>query len=295
MNKEEQQYLNLVKDIIESGESRDDRTGTGTLSTFGEKMIFSLEDNTIPLITTRKLNWKSIVNELLWFISGSTDSKKLSEKGTKIWDANGSKDNLNKLGFIDREEGDLGPIYGFQWRHWGAEYIDKNKNDYYGTDQLSWCIDQIKNNSSSRRIILSSWNVSDIDKMVLPPCHILCQFYVSKRDDIGELSCQLYQRSGDMGLGVPFNIASYSLLTILIAKICNLKPGKFIHILGDAHVYKDHIEALKIQIEREPKPFPKLKFLDSIKEKEDLTEISEYDFELIDYNYHSPISMKMSL
>ncbi|CAI5440147.1 unnamed protein product [Caenorhabditis angaria] len=258
INRDEHNYLNQVAKIIEFGSSRGDRTGTGTISIFGMQSRYSLRDDTIPLLTTKRVYWKGVVEELLWFISGETDGKKLSAKNVKIWERNGDREFLDKLGFTEREEGDLGPVYGFQWRHFGAKYIDCHTNyEGQGVDQLAEVIRQIKEEPDSRRIILSAWNPKDLDQMVLPPCHTMCQFYVNN----GELSCQLYQRSGDMGLGVPFNLASYGLLTHMIAHITNLKAGELVHTLGDAHVYSNHIDALQIQLEREPFAFPKIRFL----------------------------------
>jgi len=287
-NIEEYNYLDLVKDVIENGASRGDRTGTGTLSLFGKTMRFSLSDGKVPVLTTKRVFWKGVVKELLWIISGSTNSKKLSEQGVKIWDQNSSRLFLDNLGFHDRKEGDLGPVYGHQWRFFGAEYKDCH-TDYtgQGVDQLEDCIDKIKNDSSSRRIILSAWNPVDIGKMNLPPCHLLCQFYVSH----GELSCQLYQRSCDVGLGVPFNIASYSLLTHMIAQVCGLKAKEFIYILGDAHVYKNHVGQLKTQIERYPLAFPTVKLNENIKNIDDF---SFEDIDLCNYFHNPTISMPFS-
>ncbi|KAL5667271.1 hypothetical protein ACJX0J_019492, partial [Zea mays] len=249
---EEYQYLNLVEDIIRFGAQKNDRTGTGTLSKFGCQMRFNLRKN-FPLLTTKRVFWRGVVEELLWFISGSTNAKVLQEKGIHIWDGNASREYLDRIGLAHREEGDLGPVYGFQWRHFGAEYTDMHA-DYTGKgfDQLMDVIDKIKNNPDDRRIILSAWNPSDLKKMALPPCHMFAQFYVEN----GELSCQMYQRSADMGLGVPFNIASYSLLTYMIAQVCDLSPGDFVHVIGDAHVYRNHVRALEEQIQKMPKPFP---------------------------------------
>ncbi|XP_069777822.1 thymidylate synthase [Narcine bancroftii] len=285
---DEHQYLRHVRYILEKGVQKGDRTGTGTMSVFGLQARYNLRDS-FPLLTTKRIFWKGILQELLWFIKGSTNSKELSAKGVKIWDANGSREFLDKQGFTSREECDLGPIYGFQWRHYGAEYKDMY-TDYtgQGVDQLQNVIDKIKNNPEDRRIIMCAWNPKDLPQMALPPCHVLCQFYVAN----GELSCQLYQRSGDMGLGVPFNIASYALLTYMIAHITGLKPGDFIHTLGDAHVYKNHIEALKIQLLREPRPFPKLKILHKV---ENIDDFCAEDFKLEDYNPHAAIKMEMSL
>ncbi|XP_009332467.1 PREDICTED: thymidylate synthase [Pygoscelis adeliae] len=242
-----------------------------------------------PLLTTKRVFWKGVLEELLWFIKGSTNAKELSAKGVKIWDANGSRDFLDKQGFSTREEGDLGPVYGFQWRHFGAEYKDMHA-DYsnQGVDQLQKVIETIKTNPDDRRIIMCAWNPKDISLMALPPCHALCQFYVLN----GELSCQLYQRSGDMGLGVPFNIASYSLLTYMIAHVTGLKPGEFIHTLGDAHIYLNHVEPLKVQLQREPRPFPKLRILRKV---EDISDFKAEDFQIEDYNPHPPIKMEMAV
>ncbi|KAG8442161.1 hypothetical protein GDO86_011094 [Hymenochirus boettgeri] len=249
---------------------------------------YSLRDQ-FPLLTTKRVFWKGVLEELLWFIKGCTDSKELSAKGVKIWDANGSREFLDNLGFTSRKEGDLGPVYGFQWRHFGAEYKDAH-TDYssQGVDQLQNVINTIKNNPDDRRMIMCSWNPKDISLMALPPCHALCQFYVINK----ELSCQLYQRSGDMGLGVPFNIASYALLTYMIAHVTGLKPGDFVHTLGDAHVYLNHIEPLKIQLQRTPKAFPKLKI---VRKVENIDDFTADDFLIEGYNPHPTIKMEMAV
>uniref|UniRef100_A0A0N5C8V1 Thymidylate synthase n=1 Tax=Strongyloides papillosus TaxID=174720 RepID=A0A0N5C8V1_STREA len=288
VNKDEIQYLDLISNILENGKSREDRTGTGTLSIFGTQSRYNIRNGIMPLITTKKTFWKGIVEELLWFISGSTNAKELNARGVKIWDANGSRQFLDSLGFTERPEGDLGPVYGFQWRHFGAKYEGVDA-DYTGkgVDQLANVIDQIKNNPSSRRIILSAWNPSDLGEMVLPPCHTLVQFYVQD----GELSCHLYQRSGDVGLGVPFNIASYSLLTHMIAKICGITTGDFVHTIGDAHIYKNHTDALKQQLTREPYPFPTIRFVG-----DNLNTIDDFTSEnIILENYESHPLIKMSM
>ena len=287
-NHEELQYLNIIRDIIDSGTIKNDRTGVGTIGKFGEMMRFSLKDS-FPLLTTKRVFWKGVVEELLWFIRGDTNGNHLSSKGVNIWEGNGSREFLDLRGLNNREVGDLGPIYSHQWRHYGAKYIDMN-TDYtnQGIDQLKECINLIKNEPTSRRIIMTSWDPSSLKLMALPPCHIMCQFEVSK----GELNCMMYQRSCDMGLGVPFNIASYSLLTYLIAHSCSLKPGEFIHSMGDVHVYMNHIEPLKIQLKRTPSPFP------TIKINCDPKEIDKYtfeDIELINYNPQSIIKMKMAV
>ncbi|QLQ81989.1 hypothetical protein HG537_0G02430 [Torulaspora globosa] len=295
-NLEEQQYLGLCKKIIEEGEFRPDRTGTGTLSLFAPPQLrFNLADDVFPLLTTKKVFTRGIILELLWFISGCTDGKKLSEQGVRIWEGNGSREYLDKLGLHDRREGDLGPVYGFQWRHFGAKYRTSDDNyEGQGFDQLADVIRKLKNDPYDRRIILSAWNPPDFPLMALPPCHVFSQFYASFPQDGGKprLSCQLYQRSCDMGLGVPFNIASYALLTRMIAHVCDMEPGEFIHTMGDAHVYKDHIEALKGQISRTPNTFPKLR----IKRKVDSIDDFKYeDFEIVDYHPHGKIQMKMSV
>ena len=218
-------------------------------------MRFSLRES-FPLLTTKSVFWRGVAEELLWFLSGDTSAKTLQEKKIKIWDGNSSREYLDSIGLKDREVGDLGPVYGWQWRHFGAEYKDMH-TDYtgQGVDQLAQVIDAIKNKPHDRRIIMSAWNPSDIPKMALPPCHMFCQFYVSN----GELSCQMYQRSADLGLGVPFNIASYALLTCLLAHVTGLKRGDFVHVIGDAHVYSNHIGPLQEQLLREPKLFPQVR------------------------------------
>ncbi|XP_078042352.1 thymidylate synthase isoform X1 [Augochlora pura] len=286
---EEYQYLHLIDEIVKQGIKKSDRTGVGTLSLFGTHMRFNLRDDVFPLLTTKRVFWKGVVEELLWFIRGSTNANELSSKGVHIWDANSSREYLDSCGFTDREEGDLGPVYGFQWRHFGGEY--KNMHTDYngqGIDQLKDVIDKIKNSPNDRRIIMSAWNVVDIPKMALPPCHCFVQFFVGN----GELSCQLYQRSADMGLGVPFNIASYSLLTYMIAHITNLKPGEFIHTMGDCHVYLNHISVLKEQLEREPRPFPHLKIVRNV---QNIDDFRPEDFELIGYKPHAKIAMAMAI
>ncbi|KAI9124093.1 hypothetical protein K1719_005393 [Acacia pycnantha] len=284
---EEYMYLRLIQEIVSEGTCKDDRTGTGTLSKFGCQMRFNLR-RSFPLLTTKALFWRGVVEELLWFISGSTNAKVLQEKGIHIWDGNASREYLDSIGLTEREEGDLGPIYGFQWRHFGARYTGMH-SDYSGQgfDQLLDVINKIKNSPDDRRIILSAWNPADLKLMALPPCHMFAQFYVAN----GELSCQLYQRSADMGLGVPFNIASYALLTCMIAHVCELVPGDFIHVIGDAHVYCNHVRPLQDQLQNQPRPFPTLK----IKPKMDIDSFAASDFELVAYNPHRKIQMKMAV
>lgn len=295
-NTEEEQYLNLVKQILKYGEKQIDRTKVGTLSIFGpDIMRFSLGNNRIPILTTKKVFWKGVVEELLWMIRGSTDAKELSKRGVKIWDANGTRSFLDSLGFKDREEGDLGPVYGFQWRYSGATYIDcKTNYKGQGVDQLKELIYQIKNNPNSRRLVLNSWSVSQIHLMALPPCHMTAQFRVTN----GKLSCMMFQRSADMGLGVPFNIASYCLLTHLLAHVCGLQADKFVYTLGDAHVYINHIEAIEKQIEKKPFPFSTLilpQCANNIDEIEYLENLRYEDIKLINYKCHESIPMKMAV
>lgn len=270
------------------GVEKGDRTGVGTVSIFGAQMRFDMR-NSFPLLTTKRVFWRAVAEELLWFVHGCTNAKILQDKNIHIWDGNSTREFLDKLGFTDREEGDLGPVYGFQWRHFGAKYRTCHDNyNNEGVDQLKQVIHTIRTNPNDRRIIMSAWNPMDIPQMALPPCHCLAQFYVSN----GELSCQLYQRSADMGLGVPFNIASYALLTYMIAHITDLKPGDFIHTLGDTHVYKNHIEPLKEQLQRKPRNFPKL----VIKRKvEDIEDFKFDDFEIVGYNPYPKIHMEMAV
>ncbi|KAK4447800.1 thymidylate synthase [Podospora aff. communis PSN243] len=315
-NVEENQYLELVREILEEGELRRDRTGTGTLSIFAPRPLkFKLNRNgtpILPLLTTKRVFTRAIIAELLWFIEGNTSSLALSEKGVKIWDGNGSREFLDNLGLTHREAGDLGPVYGFQWRHFGAEYVD-SKTDYtgQGVDQLQRIIHTLRTNPYDRRLILSAWNPKDLPQMVLPPCHMFAQFYVSyprtktqseqhapqngeeEPKPKGHLHCQLYQRSCDMGLGVPFNIASYALLTHMLAHVCDLVPGSLTHVMGDSHVYLNHVDALKTQLEREPRDFPELEIA---REKNgSIDGWKSEDFVIKGYNPHKTISMEMSV
>ncbi|XP_023177474.1 thymidylate synthase [Drosophila hydei] len=289
-NFDEVQFLDLVKRIIKYGDERIDRTMVGTRSIFGAQMRFDLRDS-FPLLTTKRVFFRGVAEELLWFIAGKTDAKILQEKNVHIWDGNSTREFLDKCGYTDREVGDLGPVYGFQWRHFGAKY--RTCHDDYtgqGIDQLKQVIDTIRTNPADRRIIMSAWNPMDLSLMVLPPCHCLAQFYVSQSR--GELSCQLYQRSADMGLGVPFNIASYALLTYMIAHVTGLKPGDFVHTLGDAHVYNNHVSPLLEQVKREPRPFPKLVIK---RETSNIEDLRYEDFELLGYNPHGKIQMEMAV
>ncbi|XP_030376812.1 thymidylate synthase [Scaptodrosophila lebanonensis] len=290
VNKDEKQYLNLIQEILTKGERRMDRTRVGTLSIFGSQMRFDMRES-FPLLTTKRVFFRAVAEELLWFIAGKTDAKLLQAKNVRIWDANSTREYLDQCGFKDRAVGDLGPVYGFQWRHFGAQYGTCD-DDYTGKgiDQLRQVIDTIRNNPSDRRIIMSAWNPIDIPKMALPPCHCFAQFYVSQ--DRGELSCQLYQRSADMGLGVPFNIASYALLTYMIAHVTGLKPGDFVHTMGDTHVYLNHVDPLNEQLKRQPRPFPKLHFKRKV---QDIEDFRFEDIEVVDYNPHGKIYMEMAV
>jgi thymidylate synthase len=288
-NKEENQYLYLINDILLNGSLDEGRNGK-VLSVFGKTMRFSLENNTIPILTTKRVAWKTCLKELLWFIKGQTNNKILQDQNVKIWNDNASREFLDSRNLQHLQENDLGPVYGHQWRHFNAPYKDCN-TDYTGEgiDQLQYIIDNLKDkkNKFSRRLVMSAWNPCQIDEMALPPCHILVQFNVSYGN---KLSCALYQRSGDVGLGVPFNITSYAFLTHLIAKHCNLEPYEFIHNIGNAHIYKEHIEAMSKQRMREPTGFPKINI------KNVYNNINDYkveDFEIIDYIHNGPIQMKM--
>jgi len=287
-NLDEQQYLNLIKKILESGEIRETRNSI-TKSIFSEKLEFDIS-NSIPFITTKKLAWKTVIKELLWFLSGSTDNKKLLDQNVKIWIGNSTREYMDSVGFTEREVNDLGPVYGHQWRYFNAEYVNQN-TDYSnkGIDQIQQVIHLLKTDPMSRRIILSAWNPSQLSQMNLPPCHMFCQFYVSNNN---ELSCMMYQRSADVGLGLPFNIASYSVLTYIIGKLTNLRPKKLHIIIGDAHIYENHIEILKEQITREPYIFPTLE-LNSKKEFSKVEDFEIEDFILNNYKYHETLKMDM--
>jgi thymidylate synthase len=282
---DEEGYLNQLKSIMDFGNVRDDRTKTGVKSMFGLHNRYNLK-NGFPLFTTKKVNFKLIAEELLWFVRGSTNVRELQEKGVHIWDANTNKIAQKKEGLGNYDEWEAGPIYGFQWRHFGANYVGKHGVSYTGIDQLKACIENIKKDPLSRRHLVVSWNPSDLGKMVLPPCHIMFQFYVNA----GELSCQMYQRSADMAVGVPFNVASYSLLTCIIAKMTDLRAGEFIHVIGDGHIYLPHIEGVKKQLIKEPLIPPKLNILNKYDNIEDY---NIDDFELINYVHHPAIKFDM--
>ncbi|EPQ30661.1 uncharacterized protein PFL1_01562 [Pseudozyma flocculosa PF-1] len=298
---EESQYLSLVSRVIAEGEHRPDRTGTGTIALFAPQpcLRFSLLNNALPLLTTKRVFLRGVLEELLWFVAGCTDSKVLTERGVHIWDGNGSRDFLDGRGLSHRREGDLGPVYGFQWRHFGAEYKDCDA-DYagQGVDQLRDVIDKINNNPTDRRIIMSAWNPSDLGKMALPPCHMFVQFYVSNLAAHAagtgrkQLSAQMYQRSCDLGLGVPFNIASYALLVHMIAHVTGCEAKELTISMGDAHVYSDHVEPLKLQLQRDPLPFPTLRFNRDVN---DIDDFKYEDFAVEGYKCHGKIDMKMSV
>lgn len=288
LNPNEDQYLKLIEKVIHKGKERDNRTGISGSALFGEMMTFDLQKG-FPLLTTKKMAWKSLVQELLWFIKGDTSAKRLSEKGCKIWNANSSREFLDQRRLGGYAEGDCGPIYGFQWRHFGAEYIDCDE-DYTGKgiDQLANCIRLIKEEPNSRRIVMSAWNPVDLQAMVLPPCHMSVQFQVEDR----RLNAILYQRSADVALGVPFNIASYALLVHMIAHVTGLFPGKFVHMLGDVHIYNNHNTGLYKQLQRSPLAPPKLQLNPKITNIDDFT---EEDIRLLDYEHHELIKFKMAV
>jgi len=262
------QYLDLLNHVLKNGNLKEDRTGTGTYSIFGHQMRFNLSDG-FPLVTTKKVHLKSIIYELLWFLKGDTNIKFLNDNGVNIWNE-----------WADMN-GELGPVYGHQWRSWKS-------NNGEVIDQISNVVSSIKNNPDSRRLIVSAWNVGEINNMALPPCHLLFQFYVVN----SKLSCQLYQRSADLFLGVPFNIASYALLTLMMAQVCDLKPGDFVHTLGDAHIYKNHVEQVKLQLSREIKPLPQMKINPHVK---NIFNFKYSDFTLEGYNPHPAIKGEVAV
>jgi thymidylate synthase len=300
------QYLDLLRHVMEHGKFKADRTGTGTYSLFGAQARFPLQ-NSFPVLTTKKLHLRSIIYELLWFLRGETNVAYLQKNKVTIWDE-----------WADKTTGELGPVYGKQWRHWvkqsrprktpratsgqpslfdlgelgngrGVTPLGRRlRKSKWGVDQIAKVIEEIKRNPDSRRLIVSAWNVADIDQMALPPCHTMFQFYVSE----GELSCQLYQRSADIFLGVPFNIASYALLTLMVAQVCDLKPGEFVHTFGDLHLYSNHLEQAKLQLTREPRPLPQMKLNPKVKNIDDF----EFeDFELVGYDPHPPIKAPVAV
>ncbi len=262
------QYLDMLQYILDQGRAKGDRTGTGTRSVFGYQTRYNLQEG-FPVLTTKKLHLKSIIYELLWMLNGESNIADLKDHGVHIWDK-----------WAD-EDGELGPVYGVQWRSW-------NTAEGHTIDQISQIIEAIKSNPNSRRLIVSAWNVGDIEAMALPPCHLLFQFYVID----GKLSCQLYQRSADVFLGVPFNIASYALLTIMVAQVCNLDVGEFVHTFGDLHLYNNHLEQAQLQLTRQPYPLPKMKLNPIV---DSITDFKYTDFELVDYQFHAHIKAEVSV
>lgn len=267
-NKDMKQYHDLMRHVLEHGTKKEDRTGTGTISVFGYQMRFDLSIG-FPVLTTKKLHLRSIIHELLWFLQGDTNIKYLKDNGVSIWDD-----------WAD-ENGNLGPVYGYQWRSWPTP-------DGGSIDQITKLIDQIKRNPDSRRLMVSAWNVANVDDMALPPCHTMFQFYVAN----GKLSCQLYQRSADIFLGVPFNIASYALLTMMVAQVCDLEPGEFIHTFGDAHIYSNHLEQVNLQLSRDFRPLPQMKINPDVK---DIFGFTYEDFELVNYDPHPHIKGEVAV
>ena len=286
---EENQYLNLLDDILTTHNNQEGRNGK-TLSIFGSTMHFSLEHNKMPIITTKKVAWKTCLRELLWFIKGDTNNKHLKEKNVHIWDENGSRKFLDGRGLTNFEEDDLGPIYGFQWRHYNAKYHNCNTNyNNKGIDQLKEVIECLKDPTqrNSRRMIISAWNPCQLDIMALPPCHILMQFNVTNNN---KLSCAMYQRSNDEACGTCFNIASYCFLTHLLAKHCDLEPYEFIYYKGNCHIYDEHIDNIKLQLKREPYEFPTLEITNK---REHIEDYIETDFVINNYKHHEPIKFIM--
>jgi len=299
---EEYKYLHLLQKILNEGVVKGDRTGTGTKSIFGSQLKFDLS-NSFPILTTKKVYWKGVVEELLWFIRGETNSKKLEAKGVNIWKGNTSREFLDKRG-LDYPEGEIGPCYGFLWRYWGKQYpiwtfgnkektlvVNEASCSSGGIDQLANVINTIKTNPNDRRMVVSAWDVANLDKMALNPCHLLYQFDVSD----GKLNCQWYQRSVDTFLGLPFNISSYALLTCLVAKVTGLQPGKIIYAGGDTHLYLNHIEQAKEQMARTPFPFPQLVIKKDIKTLEDIENLQFEDLVLENYQSHATIKALMAI
>ncbi len=277
-------YLDLLRNVLENGATREDRTGTGTRSLFGYQLRVDLRDG-FPLLTTKKVHLKSIIHELLWFVSGQTHVSHLQEVGVSIWDEWATAEQTARFG---RKEGDLGPVYGHQWRNFGATERADGSYESDGFDQLSYVLEQIRDNPDSRRLIISGWNPLEAERVALPPCHTLFQFYVSE----GRLSCQLYQRSADVFLGVPFNIASYALLTMMIASVSDLEPGDFIHTFGDVHLYSNHVDQARLQLSRRPRPLPTMIIDPSVRS---LFDFRYQHFQLKDYLPHAAIKAPVAV
>ncbi len=279
-----QQYLELLDRVLTHGSVRKDRTGTGTVGVFGHQMRFDLS-NGFPLLTTKKLHLRSIIHELLWFLSGDTHVEPLQANNVRIWNEWATADQTAKFG---REAGDLGPVYGHQWRNFGATVLSDGSYDSDGIDQIQRLLDGIQNNPYSRRLLVTGWNPKEADQVALPPCHTLFQFYVQD----GRLSCQLYQRSADIFLGVPFNIASYSLLMMMIAQVCDLEPGEFVHTMGDAHLYSDHLDQARLQLSRDVRARPTMTLNPDVR---DLFQFRYEDFTLSGYEPHPHIKARVSV
>lgn len=297
MNGEENSYLQLLGHILTNGSSRSDRTGVGTIGVFGTQLKFSLEDNKVPMLTTKKMFSKGVIEELLFFLRGETDTKKLEAKGVKIWTGNTTREFLDKRGLQHLPEGDMGKGYGFQWRRFGEEqtWVGTDTEDVkhirHGIDQLTQVLHTLKTNPTDRRIIMSAWNPQQLPEMALAPCHLLCQFYV----DGENLSCQWYQRSVDTFLGLPFNITSYAILTHIIAKTVGLKAKELIFIGGDTHIYSNHIPQVIEQISREPYPFPTIEICKDLSSVEDIENLQYNDFAIKDYQSHPAIKAAMAV
>lgn len=298
MNSEESQYLELLGEILQKGSQRDDRTGIGTLGLFGTRLEFSLENGRVPMLTTKKMFAKGVIEELLFFLRGETDTKKLEAKGVNIWKGNTTRKFLDKRGLTNLSEGDMGKGYGFQWRNFGG-YIDQVSDggtgyELYnipGVDQLKKVINTLKYNPTDRRIIMSAWNPKQLDEMALPPCHILVQFYV----DAGKLSSQFYMRSVDTFLGLPFNILSYAVLTHIIAHTVGMEAQELVFVGGDTHIYQNHLQQVSEQIKREPYPFPTMKINKQLFEVEDIESLKFEDFKFINYQSHPAIKAEMAI
>ncbi len=279
-----QQYLNLLNQVLEQGGQKSDRTGTGTVSVFGHQMRFDLNQG-FPIVTTKRVHFRSVAIELLWFLRGDTNVQYLQDNKVSIWNEWSTAEQTSRFG---RPVGELGPVYGHQWRNFGATKNTDGSYNNDGFDQLEWLINEIKTNPDSRRLIVSGWNPNEANQVALPPCHTLFQFFVQN----GKLSCQLYQRSADIFLGVPFNIASYALLTHMVAQVCGLGLGEFIWTGGDCHLYSNHIEQAELQLSREPLPLPKLRLNPAI---DNLFDFKFEDIELIDYQHHAPIKADVAI